>query len=680
MLKFFSRMERTRNFVLLLFAVIMVISLIVFYAPAPTDVQGNLIRDEAAVAKVGSEQITVGELAMQKENISRMGRDLPAKFLVDGMIRERIVRNESNRFGLVSSDAEVASYIRQQNKSTDGKPFNQKVYEQNVTEQFGSIKAFEQSVRDQLSENKLEAFLTSGVTVSEEEVLNDFKRKNTKSDLTYIPITSADLAQTIKPSDEELKNYFEQNKQNYYIKDPQKKIRYIFLNTGKIGEKLPISEEELKAEYEKIPADKKQAGVEGQQIILRIANPESEGSVLEKANSLVAQARAKTTAEEFGEIAKGQSEDTTTAANGGRLPGLVRENAKNPSDPYQRLLTMQPGDVTEPIKFQDRYYILRRGEAVAKSFEDAKKEIEVSLRNRRAYSVAAELAQKVTDRLKEVKDVRQVTGEFAAQANMSPSEMVRETGFVKPGDEVENVGVSPQFEEGIAGLENQNDVGDKIPIQNGFGIPLLVEKRDPRDAEFDEVKEQIAETLKVQQAQNRVEEIAKQIATETISASDLSAAAQSKGFKALEAKSFVLGSPLGEGPNAATSKALEDSIFNLKPGEVTKSPVKIGDNWYIVGLNNRQEVNMEDFAKERDELIRTMQTQKRGQVFTDYLASLRREMETKGDIKIYQDALAKLNDPADTEDPQSQQIPPQLQQQIQQQMQQQQQQAPPQGK
>ncbi len=678
MLKFFSRMERTRNFVLILFAVIMVVSLIVFYAPASNSVAGDLTRDDTAVAKVGGEQITVGELAMQKENISRMGRALPAKFLIDGMVRERLVRNESNRLGLVSSDAEVAAYIRQQNKSTDTKPFNQKIYEQNVTEQFGSVTAFEQSVRDQLSGKKLEAFLTSGVMVSEEEVLNDFNRKNTKSDLVFVPISSGDVAQTIKPTDEELKNYFEQNKQTYFINSPQKKIRYIFLNTTKIGEKIPISDEELKAEYEKIPADKKQAGVEGQQIVLRIANAQAEGAVLEKANSLVAQARAKTTAEEFGEIAKGQSEDTKTAASGGNLPGLVRENAKNPTDPYQRLLTMQPGDVTEPIKFQDKYYVLRRGEAVAKNFEDAKKEIEVSLRNRRAYAVAAELAQKVTDRLKEVKNAQQVAGEFAGQANMSASEMVRETGFIKPGDEVENVGVSPQFEEGVAGLENPNDVGDKIPVQNGFAIPLLVEKKDPRDAEFGEVKDKIAETLKAEQAQTRVEEVAKQIAAETASAGNLTAAAQSKGLKAQEAKSFVLGSPLGTGPNAATSEALEDAIFNLKPGEVTKTPIKIGENWYVVGLNNRPEVNMEDFAKQREELIKTKETERRGQVFSDYIASLRRDMEAKGDIRIYQDALAKLKDEPDANSPQSQGIPPELQQQLQEQMQQQQ--APPQGK
>ena len=221
--------------------------------------------------------------------------------------------------------------------------------------------------------------------------------------------------------------------------------------------------------------------------------------------------------------------------------------------------------------------------------------------------------------------------------------MVRETGFVKPGDTVENVGVSPQFEEGIAGLENQSDVGDKIPVQNGFAVPLLVEKREPRDAEFEEVKEQVAEAVKMEQARGRVEEIAKQIAASATSAGNLAVAAQSKGLKALDAKSFILGSPLGQGPSAATSDALEDTVFNLNTGEVTKTPIKIGDNWYVVGMANRQEADMTEFAKQRESLIEDSLTEKRGQVFSDYLAAKRREMETKGDIKIYKDALEKVD-------------------------------------
>jgi peptidyl-prolyl cis-trans isomerase D len=566
-------------------------------------------------------------------------------------------------------------------------PFDQKRYEQNVTDQFGSVKNYEESVRDQLSAQKLEAFLTSGVSVSEQEILEDYQRKNTKFDLTYVPVNSADLAQTVTPSDEELRNYFEQNKASYYIKSPQKKIRYVFVNTAKLGGKLPVSEEDLRAEYEKIPADKKQAGVEGQQIVLRIPKPELESQIQAKANEIYTQAKkdgGAITKEAFAELVQGYSEDAASKSRGGSLAGLVKENKQNPTDPYQRLLTMQPGDVTEPIKFQDRYYILRRGEAVPKTFEDARKEIEVSLRNRRGYAAAADLAQKIADDLKQTKDATATAQKFAAEANMSAGEMVRETGFIKPGDTVENIGNSPQFEEGIAALENQGDVGEKTPIQNGFAIPLLVEKREPRDAEFEDVRSQIVETVKVEQARARVEEIAKQIAAGATGAGNLGAAATSKGLKAQDAKTFILGSPLGQGPSAGTSEALEEAIYNLKAGEVTKTPVQIGDNWYVVGVNSREEAKMEEFAKERDRLVEQKLTEKRGQIFTDYLGAVRREMETKGGIKIYQDVLAKLDEGDDADAPQNaQQLQQQmLQQQIQQQIQQQQQQqqAPSQGK
>lgn len=681
MLKFFSRMERTRNFVLLVFAILMVLSLVLFYAPTRNAVQENLTRNEELVARVGSEQVTVSDVALQQESRGRFGRNVPSKMLLDQLISQRLVRVEANRLGLPTSDAEVATYIRQQFKPTDDAPFDQKRYEQNVTEQFGSVQNFEQNVRDELSGKKLEAFLTSGVTVSEDEVLNDYKRKNTKFDLSYVPVTSADVAKSITPSDEELKNYFEQNKASYHIDSPQKKIRYVFINTSKIGEKLSVSEEDLRAEYDKIPADKKQAGVDGQQIVLRIPKPELEGQIAQKANDIYTQASkedGKISEEAFTQLVNGYSEDAASKAKGGKLAGLVKENKANPNDPYQRLLKMEPGEVTEPIKYENRYFILRRDEAVAKTFEDARKEIETSLRNRKGYGSAAELAQKIVDRLKETKDVQKTAQEFAAQANMAAKDMVRETGFVKPGDTVENVGNSPQFEEGIASLENPNDVGDKIPIQNGFAVPLLVEKRDPRDAEFEDVKSQVAETVRAQQAVVKVEEIAKQIAAGASAASNLSAAAESKGLKAQDAKTFILGSPLGTGPSAATSEALEEAIYNLKPGEVTKTPVKISDNWYIVGVNNRTEASVEDFAKQRDDLIEQKLTEKRGQVFGDYLGSVRREMEAKGNIKIYQDALAKLDATAETDAPQSPQIPPQLQQQLQQQMQQQQQkQIPP---
>lgn len=651
MLKFFNRLERTRNFVLLIFAIVMVASLVFFYAPTSSDLQTNLARSEETAARVASETITVGEIYRQKESYNSQfgGRgSFPASMMLNRLIGSRIIRVEAERLGLTASDAEVAAELREQLKTPDGKVIEQKRYEQFATEQAGSVAAYEQSLRDDISGRKLQAFLTSGVTVSEQEVLQDFQRKNTKFDLSYVSVNSTELAQTIKPTDEELQAYFEQNKQSYYISVPQKKIRYVFVSTAKIGEKLPISDADLQAEYDKLPADKKIAGVTGQEIVLRVAKPEFDAQVLEKATEL--EQRLTKDGEivseaAFADVAKGHSENPASALLGGKLVGPVRENPNNPTDPYQRLIKMQPGEITEPISYQSRYFILRRGEDVPKSFADAKKELEVSLRNRRAYAVAAELAQKIADALKQNKDVQKTAQEFAAQVNMSVADMVRETGFVKPGDNVENIGTSPQFEEGVAGLENPQDVGDKIPVQNGFAIPLLVDKKEPRDAEFAEVKEQIVEIVKLEKARNQVEEIAKQIAAGAASAGDLSAAAQGRSMKAQDQKSFIIGSPLGQGPSASTNEALEDAIYVMKEGDVTKTPLKVGDNWYVVGVTKREEANMDDFAKQRDDLIGQMLQQKRGEVFSDYLAATRQRMETAGQIKIYPDAIAKIDAP-----------------------------------
>lgn len=650
MLKFFSRLEKTRNFFILIFGIFMVASLVFFYAPTRNTASASLARSEETAASVRGEKISVGELYRQKEQYAQyaQGRPYPAKLLLNGLISSRVLRVEAARLGLTASDAEVADAIREQFKTDDGKPFDQSRYELNVSEQYGSVRAFEENVRDQLSGRKLQALISSGVTVSEEELLKDYQRKNTKFDLSYVNINATDLAKNLTPSDQELRDYFEKNKAAYYISVPQKKIKYIFVNTSKIGEKLQISDAELRADYDKLPEDKKKAGVLGQEIVLRIPKPQDDPQILEKANGIIEKLRkdGPTVSEQvFADTAKGFSENPATALSGGKLKGPVKENPNNAEDPYQRLLKLKPGEITEPISYKGRYFILRRGDDVPKSFEDAKKELEVSSRNRKAYGVAAELAQKISEALKQSKDLQATAKQFAGQANMSVADMVRETGYVKPGDNVENIGTSPQFEEGIAPLENQGDVGDKTPIQNGFAIPMLADKKEPRDAEFDEVKDKIVEIVKLQKARDMVDQVANEIAGGASNAEALASVAKSHSLTAEEQKTFILGSPLGKGTGAATSEALEDAIFNMKAGDVTKTPIKVGDGYFVVAVTRREDANMDEFAKQRSTLLQESLTKKRNEVFMDYLASTRQRLEANGDIKIYNDAIAKLDEP-----------------------------------
>ena len=121
MLKQLRRFERTRNIVILLFAIVMAVSLIVFYAPGRSATKLDPMRNTEVVAKVGSARVTVADVARVRENYAQMfgGRFNVAqlggyKSLLDTVIRRHVVAQEAERLGLGASDAELADRIRKQ--------------------------------------------------------------------------------------------------------------------------------------------------------------------------------------------------------------------------------------------------------------------------------------------------------------------------------------------------------------------------------------------------------------------------------------------------------------------------------------------------------------------------------------------------------------------------------------
>ncbi len=651
MLKQLSRLDRTRRIIIFGFVLLMGVSLIFFYAPRNTN-NVEPSRNNGLVAKVGGEEITVAEVARLKENYLQMfgGRVSMAqlggyKRFVDGLIRNRVVAQEAARLGLSSSDAEVREKIWKQFSDASGVFVGFERYKQSVTARYGDIEAYERTVRDEIAQDKLRAFVTAAVNVADAEVQEDYKRTHSTFDVTYSVISADKLAEKIQPSDEELKSYYEQHKTDFRILAPQKKLRYVYVDQAKSGEKLQISDKDLREEFDRLSPENKQAGVKVQQILLKVARKDLDAQVEEKAKDLIVKARAASpdSAEKvFADLARGNSEDPATAKSGGYLARAYRRNANKVDGLYDRTIDMQPGDVSDiPIKYAGNWYILRRGESVPKTYEEAKPDLLASLRNRKGYVAAAKLAERAQNRLKETKDPQKVAQELALEANMKPAEMVKETPFIKPGDDVPGIGSSQQFEAVIAPLNKANDVGDRTGVKGGFAIPMLVEKKEPRIPGFEEVKTNLATVLKQQRAKEQLEQKAKDLAASVGSAADLKAAAEKAGFEVATEAKYKLGSPLG---TAGASPALDEALYALKTGEVTKSPIKVGDNFVVFGVTNRQEADLAEFAKQREQLTQTMLATKQNQIFEDYISAVQQRMKQDGKIKVYPEVLASLEE------------------------------------
>ena len=653
MLKRLARLERTRNLVIIGFAVLMAVSLIIFYAPGRNNTRDlDPSRNTEVVAKVGSDSITIADLARVRENYAQMfGNRVNLaqlggnKRFLDGLIGKLVISQEADRLGLGASDAEVAERIRKQYVDASGQFVGYDRYKESVIARYGDIEKFENEIRDDIAQEKLRAFVTASVNVSDSEVEHEYKRRNSTFDVGYIAVSADKLAAKIQPSDEELRSYYDSHKTDYRYLEPQKKVRYIFINTEKVGAKLNIPDADLKQEYDNLRPEFKEAGIKIQQIVLKVARKDLDAQVEQKAKDLITKLSkpgGKTDEAAFSEAAKGNSEDPATARNGGFLDKPFKKDPNKPNGLYDRVADMQPGQISDiPIRYKGDWYILRRGDSVSKTFAEAKPELLVSLRNRKGYGAAFQVAQKAHTRLQETKDPQKVAQELGADANMSPAEMVRETPFVKPGDDVPEIGSNQQFEQAIEPLANANDVGEVTGIKGGFAVPMLVEKRDPRIPDFDEVKSKISDAMKQQRAKEQVEQKAKDLAASASSPDALKAIGEKEGFDSGLEENFKLGSSLGK---AGISSQLDEVIYNLKAGEVSKTPIRVEDKWVIVGLVKKTDADMSGLFAQRDTLKQSMMSERQDQVFEDYIAGVQQKMKRDGKIKIYDKVLAQLEE------------------------------------
>ncbi|MGZ8920495.1 MAG: SurA N-terminal domain-containing protein, partial [Limisphaerales bacterium] len=172
MLKQLSRLERTRNILIIGFVGIMAVSLVLFFRPNSGSTKIEPAKSTEVLAVVGGDEITVSEFTTQKQNLqaqfarfgaqmnlARMGYS-DAKIL-DGIIAKRVISQEAERLGLGASEGEVKERIAEMFRDPAGKfllvdsagKFDMSKYQQRV----GDIPAFERGVAEDIAREKLEA-------------------------------------------------------------------------------------------------------------------------------------------------------------------------------------------------------------------------------------------------------------------------------------------------------------------------------------------------------------------------------------------------------------------------------------------------------------------------------------------------------------------------------------------
>jgi parvulin-like peptidyl-prolyl isomerase len=145
-----------------------------------------------------------------------------------------------------------------------------------------------------------------------------------------------------------------------------------------------------KAEFEQVHARHILIRMQGSAVPIKPGQKDlTEAEALAKAQDLRKRIQA---GEEFAGLARQESDDTGSGASGGDL-GFFRRGQMVPAF-EQAAFALQPGELSEPVKSQFGYHLIKVEAKESKSFEEVRPELERRMRPEQAQKTAEELQKK----------------------------------------------------------------------------------------------------------------------------------------------------------------------------------------------------------------------------------------------------------------------------------------------
>lgn len=135
-----------------------------------------------------------------------------------------ILASEARRHRINVSDKEVINYIRSHPIFLRNGKFDDRIYEYFLKHNVGlDPRSFEEIVRENLAIQKMNDILTKDIKVTDEEVLEAYRKGSEKFKLSYILWATDAFLDKIKIDDKEAEEYYEKFKNDFTIpsKDPK---------------------------------------------------------------------------------------------------------------------------------------------------------------------------------------------------------------------------------------------------------------------------------------------------------------------------------------------------------------------------------------------------------------------------------------------------------------------------
>jgi peptidyl-prolyl cis-trans isomerase D len=454
-------------------------------------------------AKVGSERIpaeTVQRAWQQRQSqLQQMLRDeLPPDMVksqqamvLDQFVEQKLLKQRAERFGYRVSDQELVRRVMEYPQfQVDGK-FSEDRYNALLSASGLTPTGFEAELQEGLLIDQLRNAVVESAFVAPYELDRRYAMEKQEREIDYALIPAADFAASTAITDEQVKKWYEENKQSYLLPETVN-LQYVELTRERAESSVEVTEQALKEYYDTVKERfTTQEQRHGRHILITVGDGVDDAAAKKKAEELTAKAKAGA---DFAQLAKENSKDAGSAQQGGDLGLATRDVFVGPF--ADALFSMTAGEVRGPVKSEFGYHVIKLEEIQpghVKSFDEAHAELEAEYRKERAQNIFYDESQKLADTAFSALTELDSVGK---QLNL-PVKTV--TGFTREGGG--EFGPEPSVIE-AAFSDDVLDRRQNSPLVTvGEDRALVLRVTDHKPAEprpFDTVSAQIREQLKTQ--------------------------------------------------------------------------------------------------------------------------------------------------------------------------------------
>lgn len=614
------------------------IGMLLYLVPQGT----NDLNSADVVAQVGDQTISVVDVQNQLNKATRGSQIPPAlqpiymQQALDQLIDEKMLVLEAERMGLRVTDEEHADLLKKlvPTAFTGDSFIGMDRYSAEVQNRFQmSVPEFETEVKNALLQQKFQQLVTDGITASDDEVREEFRRENEKIKLDYVVIKPEDLQSKIEISDADLASYFDQHKAQYVVPE-RRTVDYAILTLAELKQRSPVTEDEEKIYYQNhIDQYKLEDRAHVAHILFKtVGMTDAEAAeVKKKAEDVLNKAKH---GGNFADLAKQYSEDTTKD-KGGDLGWIVRGQTVPEFEAVA--FSLPKGSISDLVKTQYGFHIIQvidRESARTQTLDEVKASIANQLQQDKAEQLGENISNQIADEIRRAGRVP--LDELAKKFNL----MTGEAKLVEANQPLPELGNAPGLVDTIF-HQRVGDVGAPIRTDLGYVVLSVKDILPSHPATLAEVHDRVASDYRHEKAVTLAKDRAEELVKRAKSGENFAAAAKALG---LEVKTSELLSRTSSIPDVGSAKQFA-AAFSLPVGQ-TGEPLPLGQNWAIYRIAQHDPVNLDDFDKQKAKIEEQVLQRKRQTAYELFRAALKTRLQQEGQLQYNAENLKRLTNPA----------------------------------